>query len=79
MMTEPTTPAATAPDAFVDINAAADFLGVSKRTIQRCIAGGQKLPHHRVGHQLRFKLSEVERWLSTNKPTATKRPRRKRA
>ena len=75
-----TTPTTAAPEAFVGIQAVADFLGISTKTIHRWIAGAEKFPVYRVGRQLRFRLTEIERWVSANRSTAkAKTARRKRA
>ena len=78
-MTETAAPPA-APEAFVDIKAAAAFLGVSTKTIQRWLLRAEGFPVYRLGRQLRFRLSDVERWAKTNKQrTRAKGTRRKRA
>ena len=68
------------PEAFVNIDRVADFLGVSTKTISRWLARSERFPVYWAGRQRRFRLSEVERWMATNKQTAgAKPPRRRRA
>ncbi len=46
------------PSARVPAAVIAERYGVSERTVQRLAAAG-KIPSYRVGHQLRFDLTEV--------------------
>jgi excisionase family DNA binding protein len=47
---------------YVDVRAAAEFLGVSKEWVYEQ-AKRYGLPHHFVGRYLRFRLSEIEAWM----------------
>ncbi|MEW6359292.1 MAG: helix-turn-helix domain-containing protein [Planctomycetota bacterium] len=49
---------------FVDIQAAADFLGVSAKTVRRYCTSlvRERLPHYRFMGKLRFRLSEASEW-----------------
>jgi excisionase family DNA binding protein len=49
--------AATESD-LLDVEAAAQFLGISVRSVYRLAAAGE-LPQYRVGRQLRFDASEM--------------------
>ena len=43
---------------LVDVQVAADYLGVSAKTVRRLVADGT-LPHRRIGRQLRFNLAQL--------------------
>ncbi len=51
-----------AEERWVDVEAVADHLGVTKDTVYRWI-DKKDLPAHRVGRLLRFKLSEIDDWV----------------
>ena len=53
-------------ESFIDVDDLADFLKTKKRTAYHFITT-QDVPHYRVGRLLRFKLSEIEHWMRTNK------------
>lgn len=52
---------------FVDMETVARFLGVSRRTVQRWRAESHYFPAYKLGGIVRFRLSEVERWVRTNR------------
>lgn len=52
---------------FVDMGTVAEFLSVSERTVQRWMSDSQCFPLYRLGRLVRFRLSEVERWVRTNR------------
>ena len=52
----------TAEERWVDVEAVADHLGVTKDTIYRWI-DKKSFPSHRAGRLLRFKLSEIDDWV----------------
>ena len=51
---------------FIDVVDLANFLKVKKRTAYHIVAT-LNIPHYRVGRLIRFKLSEVENWMTKNK------------
>lgn len=51
---------------FIDVVDVANFLKVKKRTAYHIVAT-LNIPHYRVGRLIRFKLSEVENWMTKNK------------
>jgi excisionase family DNA binding protein len=53
-------------EGFIDVDELAMFLKVKKRTAYHFVAT-QNIPHYRVGRLIRFKLSEIENWMKTNK------------
>lgn len=50
----------------MDVDDLANFLKVKKQTAYHVVAT-LNIPHYRVGRLIRFKLSEVEEWMKTNK------------
>jgi excisionase family DNA binding protein len=52
---------------YVDIERVAQFLNVSKSWVYKeCEAG--RLPHCKMRRALRFRLSELEKWVSAQSP-----------
>jgi excisionase family DNA binding protein len=51
------------PEPFVGFDSVTRHLGVSKRTIQYHMKRG--LPYYSIGRLIRFRLSEIDRWLAT--------------
>lgn len=51
---------------YVDLKAVAEYLGSSERHVRNLVQM-RKLPHYKVGRLLRFKLSEVERFVQASK------------
>ena len=53
----------TEPENFVGVERVRQFLAYkNERAVRRLVAQG--LPHRRLNGQLRFRLSEVENWLT---------------
>jgi len=63
---------------FVSLETAAAFVGVSPRTLHRWLAGSERFPVYCLGRLLRFRISEVERWVHANKVPARVRGAKKR-
>lgn len=55
---------------YVDKAAAAEHLGVSVRTIEDWVYRRQ-VPFHHVGRLVRFRLSELDRWVSASTKAAS--------
>lgn len=53
-------------ESFINVDELADFLRIKKRTAYHFVAT-LNIPHYRVGRLIRFKLSEIELWMKTNK------------
>jgi len=51
---------------FIDVDDLAKYLKLKKQTAYHIVAT-LNIPHYRVGRLIRFKLSEVEEWMKTNK------------
>ena len=58
------------PEPLVDIDAVAAHLGVSVKSIYAWRLRGEGPPAYRVGKHLRYKLSEVDQWLSEQRDGA---------
>jgi excisionase family DNA binding protein len=52
------------PEKWSSLDETADHLGVSKDTIRNWIKK-DTIPHHRIGKQYRFKISEVDAWVES--------------
>ena len=50
---------------LLDIAGVADYLGTSERHIRRLVAE-RRIPHHKVGGLVRFRLETVDQWLAHN-------------
>ncbi|MGB7290923.1 MAG: helix-turn-helix domain-containing protein [Thermodesulfobacteriota bacterium] len=53
-------------EGFIDVDDLAKYLKVKKQTAYHFVAT-LNIPHYRVGRLLRFKLSEVNAWMSAKK------------
>ena len=51
---------------FVDVKAVAEFLGSSERHVRELVYR-RAIPFYKVGRLLRFRLSEVEAWVSESR------------
>jgi len=56
--------------ALLDIDSVADYLGTSARHVRRLVAD-RRIPHHKVGGLVRFKLDRIDDWLELHE----RRPR----
>jgi excisionase family DNA binding protein len=65
-------------EGWVDVEEVAAHLRVAKESVYRWVES-KGFPAHRVGRLLRFKLSEVDKWVrscgATDRPTSTVPPR----
>jgi excisionase family DNA binding protein len=52
---------------YVDAIQVAEFLGLSVRSVRRMVADSQSFPAFKIGRAVRFRLSEVDRWVRTNR------------
>ena len=55
--------ASTAQSDWLDIDQAAEYLGVSVRTMRRYLAGGKLQAHRLTGRLLRFRREELDAYL----------------
>ncbi len=52
------------PERWYSVEEIAAHLGVSKETIYRWVEK-EKIPAHKVGRQWKFRVSEVDEWVTT--------------
>ncbi len=60
------TPTPTSPEPYITVASLARVLGVPASWVYERTAKGE-IPHYRVGRYVRFRLSEVERWLAAER------------
>ena len=53
----------TEPERWYSVEEIASHLGVSKETIYRWVEK-EKIPAHKVGRQWKFRVSEVDEWVT---------------
>jgi excisionase family DNA binding protein len=58
------------PSDILTVKEVADYLKVNERTIYRLATNGE-LPAFRVGASWRFRLNEIDRWISTQSRTGS--------
>ena len=54
-------------DKWVNLEEAANYLGVNKDTIRNWIRKGNGIPAHKIGKQWKFKRSELDAWVKSGK------------
>lgn len=59
------------PEKWSSLEEIAKHLGVSKDTIRNWIKK-DVIPHHRVGKQFKFRISEVDAWVESGKSAEIK-------
>lgn len=52
-------------DRWINLEEAAEYLGVSKDTIRNWIRKGSGVPAHKVGKLWKFKKSELDIWIKS--------------
>lgn len=50
-------------DKWINLEEAADYLGVNKDTIRNWIRKGNCIPAHKIGKLWKFKISELDEWV----------------
>ena len=55
----------TSVEKWISIEEAAEHLGVKVATIRDWIRKDKGVPAHKVGRQWKFKISELDRWVSS--------------
>jgi excisionase family DNA binding protein len=67
MINEEAMPVTNKPEhsALLSIDRVAELLGTSPRHIRRLVAQ-RRIPHHKVGGLVRFRVEAIERWLADN-------------
>lgn len=54
-------------DKWINIEEAAEYLGVKPATIRDWIRKGKDIPAKKIGKQWKFKLSELDQWVQSGK------------
>ena len=54
-------------DKWINIDEAADYLGVKIGTIRDWIRKGKGIPAHKIGKQWKFKKEELDQWVQSGK------------
>ena len=52
---------------WISIDEAADFWGVKPGTVRGWIRKDKEIPAHKIGKQWKFKLSELDEWVTSGK------------
>lgn len=50
---------------WISIDDAAEYLGVKSATIRDWLRKGKDIPAHKIGKQWKFKLSELDAWVTS--------------
>lgn len=50
---------------WINIDEAAEYLGVKPGTIRDWIRKGKGIPAHKIGKQWKFKVSEIDTWVKS--------------
>ena len=54
-------------DKWINIDEAADYLGVKSGTIRDWIRKGKEIPARKIGKQWKFKRSKLDTWIESGK------------
>lgn len=54
-------------DKWINIDDAADYLGIKTVTLRGWIKKDSSIPAHKVGKQWKFKRSEIDAWIKSGK------------
>ena len=54
-------------DNWINIDEAAEYLGVKPVTVRTWIKKKNGIPAHKIGKLWKFKLSEIEEWIKSGK------------
>lgn len=52
-------------DKWINIDEAADYLGVKSVTLRSWLRNGKDMPAHKIGKQWKFKRSELDVWVKS--------------
>ena len=60
-------------DKWINIEEAAEYLGVKPVTLRGWIRNGKGIPAHKIGKQWKFKCSELDVWVKSEKVLSSNR------
>lgn len=52
-------------DKWINIDEAADYLGIKPVTLRGWLRNGKEVPAHKIGKQWKFKRSELDEWVKS--------------
>ena len=52
---------------WINLDKAADYIGVKPGTIRDWIRRGKNIPAHKIGKQWKIKYSELDNWVNSGK------------
>lgn len=55
------------PEKWINIDDAAEYLGVKSGTIRSWIRNDKGIPAQKIGKQWKFKCSELDKWIKSGK------------
>lgn len=55
------------PERWINIDEAAEYLGVKPGTIRSWIRNDKGIPAQKIGKQWKFKCSELDKWIKSGK------------
>lgn len=56
---------------WISIEELSEYLGISAVTIRFWIRSGKDIPAVRIGRQWRFRISDIDEWISSGKSSFT--------
>lgn len=54
-------------DKWINIDGAAEYLGIKPVTLRGWIKNNKGVPAHKIGKQWKFKISELDAWVKSGK------------
>ena len=54
-------------DKWINIEEAAEYLGIKAVTLRGWIRNGKDIPAHKIGKQWKFKYAELDQWVKSGK------------
>ena len=52
-------------DKWIDLETAAEYLGIRPGTLREWIRKGKGVPGHKIGKHWKFKVSELDEWVKS--------------
>lgn len=61
------------PDRWISVDEVAEYLGITRDTVYKWIAR-KRMPGHKIGRLWKFRRSEIDEWVKSEKHTPTDPP-----